>query len=61
MSKTMNDDGSDKSLTCAINEEKGNPLSRAKDQVWRDAVATVLMLADVMLTIRMAVMNDVPT
>jgi hypothetical protein len=41
--------------------EKGSPLSRAKDQVWRDTVATVLMQAEVILTIRIDVMIDVAT
>ncbi len=47
-------------LTCAMNEENGRPLSLAKDQVWRDTVATVLMQAEVMLTMIMAVMIEVP-
>lgn len=47
-------------LTYEMMEEKGSPWSRAKDQVWRDTVATVLMQAEVILTMRMAVMIDVP-
>lgn len=47
-------------LTYPMNEEKGSPLSRAKDQVWRETVATVLIQADVMFTIRIAVMIEVP-
>jgi len=47
-------------LTYEIKEEKGSPLSRAKDQVWRDAVATVLIQAEVILTMRIAVMIDAP-
>ena len=39
--------------------ENGRPLSRANDHVWRDTVATVLIQAEVMLTIRMAVMTEV--
>jgi hypothetical protein len=42
-----------------MNEEKGSPPSLAKDQVWRDTVATVLIHADVMLTMRIAVIIDV--
>ena len=40
--------------------ENGNPLSRANDQVCRDTVATVLMQADVMLTITTAVIIAAP-
>jgi len=47
-------------LTYAKKDENGNPLSLAKDQVWRDAVATVLMQAEVILIMRMAVMTDAP-
>lgn len=50
----------DYELTCAMKPENGNPLSLAKDQVWRDTVATVLMQAEVMLTMRMEVIIDVP-
>ena len=48
-------------LTYAMKDEKGSPLSRAKDHVCRDTVATVLMQAEVILTMRMAVIIDVPT
>lgn len=51
----------DRTLTYEMKEEKGNPLSRAKDQVWRDAVAAVLIHAEVMLKMRTQVMIDVPT
>lgn len=47
-------------LTYETKDENGNPWSRAKDQVWRDTVATVLMQAEVILTMRIAVMIDVP-
>lgn len=40
--------------------ENGSPLSRAKDHVWRDVVATVLMQAEVMLAMRIAVITEVP-
>lgn len=50
----------EKEHTCAMNEENGNPLSRAKDHVCRDTVASVLITDDVTVTIRMAVMMDAP-
>ena len=47
-------------LTNETKSENGRPLSRAKDHVWRDTVATVLISAEVMLIIRMAVKTDAP-
>lgn len=47
-------------LTYPMMEENGSPWSLAKAQVWRDTVATVLMHAEVILTIRIAVMMEVP-
>jgi hypothetical protein len=47
-------------LTCEMNEENGNPLSRAKDHVCRDTVACVLITDDVIVTMRIAVMTDAP-
>lgn len=47
-------------LTWEITDEKGRPWSRAKDHVCRETVATVLMQADVMLTIKIEVMMIVP-
>jgi len=47
-------------LTVEMKDEKGRPPSRANDHVWRDTVATVLIQAEVMLTMMMAVMMDVP-
>jgi len=43
-----------------MNDEKGSPLSRANDHVCRETVATVLIQAEVMLTIKIAVMMHVP-
>ena len=43
-----------------MKDENGRPLSPAKDHVCRETVATGLMQAEVMLTIMMAVMIDVP-
>lgn len=55
-----NGHGRNKELTCEMKPENGNPLSLAKDQVCRDTVATVLMQAEVILTMRMEVIIDVP-
>lgn len=46
-------------LTYERVEEKGRPLSRAKDQSCRDAVATSLMVLDVRVTIRTVTMTFV--
>ena len=40
--------------------EKGNPSSRAKAQIWRDAVATSLTTAEIRVIIIMAAMMAVP-
>ena len=40
--------------------ENGNPLSRAKDQICRDAVAISLMTADTRVMMTIADMMDVP-
>ena len=40
--------------------EKGKPLSRAKDQICRDAVAISLMTAEMRVMITMATMISVP-
>lgn len=47
--------------TFAKNGEKGRPLSRAKDQICRDAVAISAMTAHTNAMITMAVMMLVPT
>ncbi len=43
------------------NDEKGNPLSRAKDQTWREAVAISAITAHTSAIIMMATMISVPT
>lgn len=47
--------------TFAKNGEKGRPLSRAKDQICRDAVAISAMTAHINAMITIAVMMLVPT
>lgn len=46
-------------LTNDRKEENGKPPSRAKDQIWRDAVATSVMLAAVSVTIRTVTITSV--
>lgn len=54
--------GAEESMrTFAKNGEKGRPLSRAKDQICRDAVAISAMTAQINAIITMAVMMLVPT
>jgi hypothetical protein len=42
-------------LTCLRKGENGSPLSLAKDQIWREAVATSLMTAETRVIMIMAV------
>lgn len=47
-------------LTWAKKVENGSPLSRAKANICRDAVATFVMQPHVVKVMRMAVMAEVP-
>lgn len=46
--------------TCSRWREKGTPWSRAKDQSWREAVATCPMQADMKTTMMTLIMTEVP-
>lgn len=52
--------GVDEMLTFCNCGEKGKPLSRAKDQICRDAVAISLMTAEIRVMMTMATMISVP-
>ncbi len=47
--------------TLRRNGEKGNPLSLAKDQIWREAVATSLTTAETRVMMMMATIMLAPT
>lgn len=58
---TTSEEAEESMRTFAKNGENGRPLSRAKDQICRDAVAISAMTAQINAMITMAVMMLVPT